>query len=293
MSQPSTGGNKQAEAATASAFASASTTLLPNTQSSQALVVEPGGNTQLSLPMESTQLTAASHEEAGAISTGLDSDKALFKDELRVSKRCVYWRREALVDCIQMATLHTTCFVVIPVLITWRLAFGAVYVFLTDVSMQLQSMYFTVYLVDLFYSWRSGSTEHWLRRLRDDFFTTVVFPLSMFVFCGFYTLVRLLGYNFWSHLPMRFAHIWTAVLSVLDLVTDYHSYRHHRSSMIPIGLAMVAAGTYTSFTFSWKDPYDGNKRLEERLFFYVSMVLYTMALYSIGRVFTWIRFGKV
>ncbi|CAG4952003.1 unnamed protein product [Colias eurytheme] len=174
--------------------------------------------------------------------------------------------------------------------------FGGKFKYLTYLNAMLQTAYFTVALLNDLIGTDEPmpSNKPFIRRLKDTVFSSLAFPLSMFVgitFWGIYAVDRELilpkvmdaYFPFWLNHVM---HSNIVIFIVIELVTSFRMYPNRKIGLSILSIFMLGYAIWIHIIFfktgSWVYPVLSVMSWPVRIMFYIFGLGFASALYSLG-----------
>jgi hypothetical protein len=180
--------------------------------------------------------------------------------------------------------------------------FGGRFKFLTHINEWIQLGFFTIQLLaDL----SPGPFKKRLQRLSDLLFTTLAFPLAMFVtfsFWGLYALDRKLVYPevFDEFVPFYINHFWHTTILVWVLFEVYLHHHHFPSTAWAVASVFVYGSAYNAWvvyiyimTEWWCYPFMRLLPPYLMALFFASCMFVCLGFYFLGRYIAKLRWGRI
>ncbi|VVD01178.1 androgen-induced gene 1 protein-like [Leptidea sinapis] len=174
--------------------------------------------------------------------------------------------------------------------------FGGKLKYLTYLNAMLQTVYFTVALLnDLFGTNEAAQSQKPLiRRLKDTIFSSLAFPISMFVgitFWGIYAVDRELilpqvmdeFFPFWLNHVM---HSNIVVCTLIELFTSFRMYPRRKIGLSTLSFFMLGYAVWVHIIYfktgSWVYPILSVLNWPLRIVFHLFSLAFVCALYTFG-----------
>lgn len=187
-------------------------------------------------------------------------------------------------------------FVRIPSTSTTVTPFGGKLKYLTFINAMLQTVYFTIALCnDLFgNNEQTPSEKPLIRRIKDTIFSSLAFPLAMFVgitFWGIYAIDRelILPRSLDPYFPLWLNHVMHSnivVFSLIELISSFRMYPSRKKGLSILVAFMLCYVVWIHFIYfrtgSWVYPILTVLNWPVRVLFYVISLGLACSLYTVG-----------